>query len=106
MQMKTNDRRMLRKKKKKKTKLKVKSTKKKKSKRRNRSVDTNKSSTATRKSNVLSPQSEDKRQSGVSSTTKILSKDVAKLKTLFMFEPWIKRDELDVRNSSKNMFVK
>ncbi len=25
-------------------------------------------------------------------------KDVAKLKTLYMFEPWIKRDELDVRN--------
>jgi len=39
-----------------------------------------------------SPQSEEK-----SSTTKVLSKDTVKLKTLHMFEPWIKRDELDVR---------
>lgn len=29
---------------------------------------------------------------------KSLSKDPVKLKTLHMFEPWIKRDELDVRN--------
>jgi len=41
---------------------------------------------------LFSPQSEEK-----SSTTKVLSKDTVKLKTLHMFEPWIKRDELDVR---------
>ena len=32
------------------------------------------------------------------STEVVLSKDAAKLRTLTMFEPWIKRDELDVRS--------
>jgi hypothetical protein len=40
----------------------------------------------------LSPQSEEK-----SLTTKALSNDAVKLKSLQIFEPWIKRDELDVR---------
>jgi hypothetical protein len=119
MQMKNNDRRSIGRKKKKKKKakpqLKVKSTKKKilktpatsKSKpssritknpstqKRDRSVDTNKSKQPT---DLLSPQPpEEKHQSIVLSPTKVLSKDAAKLKTLPIFEPWIKRDELDVR---------
>ena len=44
----------------------------------------NKSIKTIRQSVVFSPQQSEK--------------DVAKLKTLYMFEPWIKRDELDVRN--------
>lgn len=32
------------------------------------------------------------------STEVVLSKDAAKLRTLTMFEPWIKRDQLDVRS--------
>ena len=67
MQMKSNDRRMP----------------KRKTKKRNK----NKSIKTTRQSVMFSPQQ-----------SEILSKDVAKLKTLDMFEPWIKRDELDVRN--------
>jgi len=114
MQIKTNDRRTLSKKKKKrktkslsivrkKTQLKVKSVKKRKSPRRNkkrstssarkrdRSTDTNKSIKITQQNDVVSSQLDEKQQSDV------LSKDVAKLKTLYMFEPWIKHDELDVR---------
>ncbi len=107
--MKINDQQMI-KKKKKKTRSKEKSVKKRNKKsrlstrrhqnkrnksnanKRNRNVDKNKLIKTTQQNDFVSSQSEEK-----STTTKILSKDVAKLKTLYMFEPWIKRDELDVR---------
>jgi hypothetical protein len=81
--MKANDQR-IKKKKKKKTR----------SKRRRRKKS---KSTKTTQENVqLPPQPDEK-----SSVTKTFSKDVAKLKTLHMFEPWIQRDELDVRIFSR-----
>jgi len=41
----------------------------------------------------ISPQSEEKSLT----TNVLLSNDAVKLKSLHIFEPWIKRDELDVR---------
>jgi len=110
MQMKIDDQQMI----KKKTRSKEKSVKKRNKKsrlstrrhqnkrnkfnanKRHRNVDKNKLIKTTQQNDFVSSQSEEK-----STTTKILSKDVAKLKTLYMFEPWIKRDELDVRKLFK-----
>jgi hypothetical protein len=51
-----------------------------------------KKKTKTKQEDVqLPPQPDEK-----SLVTKTFSKDVAKLKTLHMFESWIQRDELDV----------
>ncbi|CAF1433006.1 unnamed protein product [Adineta steineri] len=49
----------------------------------------NKSIKTLQQNDAISTQIEEKQQ------TEVLSKDVAKLKTLHMFESWIKRDELD-----------
>jgi hypothetical protein len=78
--MKINDQRI------KKTK-KIRSKKSKGSKRRR-----GKKTKTTQENAQLPPQPDEK-----SSAMKIFSKDAAKLKTLHMFEPWIQRDELDVR---------
>ena len=69
---------------------------------RNRSIDTNKS---TRQSDLLSPRSEDKQHSSASSKAKLLSKDIAKLKTLHIVEPWLERDELNVSKAVRTTLL-
>jgi hypothetical protein len=73
MQMKINDERMIKKKKSRKKKSKLRKR------RRKKMIQQN---------DQISPQVEEKLST---------IKDVAKLKTLHIFEPWIKHDELDVR---------
>ncbi|CAF2532742.1 unnamed protein product [Rotaria sp. Silwood2] len=120
MQMKINDRRIMKKKKKKKKtkpstngrkkiQLTVKSTTKKKKKlkssaysskkndlsstnKQDRSIDMNKSR---RQSILFSSQFDEKQQSRLSSTIKVSSKESPKFKISHIFEPWIVRDELD-----------
>ncbi|CAF2392157.1 unnamed protein product [Rotaria sp. Silwood2] len=118
MQMKINDRRIMKKKKKKtkpstngrkKIQLTVKSTTKKKKKlkssaysskkndlsstnKQDRSIDMNKSR---RQSILFSSQFDEKQQSRLSSTIKVSSKESPKFKISHIFEPWIVRDELD-----------
>lgn len=82
-----NDRRVVRKKR-----------KKKKSRKRKRKTKAKKSTKKVPRKDAAPEQSEEKQQIDAVSTTtdKVLSKDVAKLKTLHMFEMYIQRDELDV----------
>ena len=97
MQLKNNDQRMLKKKKKKKSRSKSKSKGRRKKKMKSKSKKKKKKKKATPiipQNDPLSPPPDEK-----SLVTKVLSKDVAQLKSLPTLEPWIKRDELDVRKS-------
>ncbi|CAF0945283.1 unnamed protein product [Adineta steineri] len=87
-QIKTNDRHVSRKKLRKNRKKKLKSSTNR-GKKRNRKIHKKKAIKTVQQNDIISTQVEEKQQ------TEVLSKDVAKLKTLHMFETWIKRDELD-----------
>ena len=94
--MKVNDRRILgKKRKKKKTKKKTK-TKSSKIRKRIRKLKTNKSVKILPQNDIELAKLEERQPLG-------LSKDVAKLKTLHMFETWIQRDELDVVKPIDNL---